>query len=147
VPRSWVCPKKGRVNRSLAQVLYFQCCPLPSIHCSYGPTSRPRGQGLPAAALSCLVIYLPGAFASLSVRRLASLYPSGCFTAGAEATAKLLQSRGVQLELVLDEGGIITRDGISAGPFRVVDKPMAVVGTAEKVGRWERRAWPGVWVI
>jgi carboxypeptidase PM20D1 len=46
---------------------------------------------------------------------------------GAPETARLLQSRGVKPEFVLDEGGSIT-DGIVAG----IDAPVAMVGTAEK---------------
>jgi carboxypeptidase PM20D1 len=48
---------------------------------------------------------------------------------GAAAIASLLQSRGVQLEFVLDEGGIVLADGVK--PF--VTDPVAIVGTAEKV--------------
>ena len=51
--------------------------------------------------------------------------------------ALLLQSRGVQLELVLDEGGIVLSDGIKASGLTLVDKPLALIGTAEKVGGWQ----------
>ena len=43
--------------------------------------------------------------------------------------ARLLRSRGVRLEFVLDEGGIVVLDGVP--PF--VSAPVAIVGTAEKV--------------
>jgi carboxypeptidase PM20D1 len=46
---------------------------------------------------------------------------------GASKIASLLRSRGVQLEYVLDEGGVITH-GIIPG----VPKPVALVGIAEK---------------
>jgi carboxypeptidase PM20D1 len=46
---------------------------------------------------------------------------------GAQATAALLASRGVALEWVLDEGGVIS-EGIVPG----VDAPVALVGVAEK---------------
>jgi len=46
---------------------------------------------------------------------------------GALAIARLLESRGVRLEMVLDEGGIVVR-GFLAG----IDKPIALVGIAEK---------------
>jgi len=39
--------------------------------------------------------------------------------AGARATAALLQSRGVQLEMVLDEGGLVMMDGIR-GPTTTI---------------------------
>ncbi|PRW33795.1 Zn-dependent [Chlorella sorokiniana] len=54
---------------------------------------------------------------------------------GAKAIAALLQKRGVELELVLDEGGSIMMDGLTTRkdlPFPVMDTPMAVVGTSEK---------------
>ena len=51
-------------------------------------------------------------------------------TFGATAIARLLQSRGVQLEFVLDEGGIVILDGVP--PF--VAAPVGIIGTAEKVG-------------
>ena len=50
---------------------------------------------------------------------------------GAAAIARLLVSRGVQLEFVLDEGGIVLLDGVP--PF--VTAPVGIVGTAEKVAR------------
>lgn len=46
---------------------------------------------------------------------------------GAVAISKLLQSRGVRLDFVFDEGLLIT-DGILKG----VDKPVALIGVAEK---------------
>jgi len=46
---------------------------------------------------------------------------------GAPATAKLLQSRGVKPQFVLDEGGSIV-EGIVSG----IDAPVAMVGVAEK---------------
>ena len=48
-------------------------------------------------------------------------------TAGAREIAALLRSRGVELEMVLDEGGVIG-DGILAG----ITRPVALVGIAEK---------------
>lgn len=46
---------------------------------------------------------------------------------GAVAIASLLEARGVRLEMVLDEGGIVVQ-GFLAG----IDKPIALVGIAEK---------------
>ncbi|KAL4436962.1 hypothetical protein ABPG75_004101 [Micractinium tetrahymenae] len=51
---------------------------------------------------------------------------------GARAIAALLRSRGVELEIVLDEGGIILMDGLKAGAHQVVASPIALVGTSEK---------------
>lgn len=48
-------------------------------------------------------------------------------TAGARAIAALLRARGIDLEMVLDEGGVIG-DGILPG----VSEPVALVGIAEK---------------
>jgi carboxypeptidase PM20D1 len=48
-------------------------------------------------------------------------------TRGAQAIAALLQSRGVKLDFVLDEGLLIT-EGILKG----LDQPMALIGVAEK---------------
>jgi carboxypeptidase PM20D1 len=48
-------------------------------------------------------------------------------TAGAREIAALLRSRGIQLEMVLDEGGVIG-DRILAG----ITEPVALVGIAEK---------------
>lgn len=48
-------------------------------------------------------------------------------TRGAQAMAALLKSRGVKLDFVLDEGLLIT-EGILKG----LDKPMALIGVAEK---------------
>jgi carboxypeptidase PM20D1 len=47
--------------------------------------------------------------------------------AGARAVAKLLRRRGVELEMVLDEGGVIA-DGVLPG----ISDPVALVGIAEK---------------
>ncbi len=49
---------------------------------------------------------------------------------GANATARLLAARGVSLELVVDEGGLVLQDGLK--PF--TREPVALVATAEKVG-------------
>ena len=49
---------------------------------------------------------------------------------GAKAIAALLEARGVQLDLVLDEGGPLLVDGLR--PF-VAKTAVALVGTAEKV--------------
>lgn len=57
----------------------------------------------------------------------------GC---GAASVAALLKTRGVQLELVVDEGGMVLMDGIRPGGFVLVDQPVAIVGTSEKVGGW-----------
>jgi carboxypeptidase PM20D1 len=46
---------------------------------------------------------------------------------GSKAVAELLKSRGVKLDFVIDEGPLVS-EGIIAG----VDKPVAVVGLAEK---------------
>ncbi len=46
---------------------------------------------------------------------------------GATAISKLLQSRGVKLDFILDEGLLIT-DGILKG----IDKPVALIGVGEK---------------
>lgn len=48
-------------------------------------------------------------------------------TAGAREIAALLKRRGVELEMVLDEGGVIS-DGILSG----ISAPVALVGIAEK---------------
>jgi hypothetical protein len=48
---------------------------------------------------------------------------------GAGAVAELLKARGVRLEVIVDEGGIIIEDGFP--PF--TDGPIAIVGTSEKV--------------
>ena len=46
---------------------------------------------------------------------------------GAGEVAKYLQDRGIEFELVLDEGGVITE-----GTFQAVDRPVAIIGVAEK---------------
>lgn len=46
---------------------------------------------------------------------------------GAIAIAKLLESRGVKADLVLDEGGIITMDKVPG-----ISRPVALIGTSEK---------------
>lgn len=51
---------------------------------------------------------------------------------GARAIASLLRSRGVQLEMVVDEGGVILMDGLKAGSHQLVSSPIALVGTSEK---------------
>lgn len=48
---------------------------------------------------------------------------------GAGSIAKLLASRNVQLEMVNDEGGMLSVDGLK--PLTSV--PVALIGTAEKV--------------
>lgn len=50
---------------------------------------------------------------------------------GAGSIAKLLASRNVQLEMVNDEGGMLSLDGLK--PLTSV--PVALIGTAEKVHR------------
>ena len=51
---------------------------------------------------------------------------------GAGAIAALLKSRGVTLDMVLDEGGPIITDGLPA--LLRTPTQIALVGTAEKVG-------------
>ncbi len=46
---------------------------------------------------------------------------------GAQETARLLASRGVQAEMVLDEGGSLVRGGIPG-----IEEPVACIGIAEK---------------
>ncbi len=46
---------------------------------------------------------------------------------GAKKIAALLESRKIQLEYVLDEGGVIKSEGLSG-----LDKPIALIGVAEK---------------
>jgi carboxypeptidase PM20D1 len=46
---------------------------------------------------------------------------------GAQAIAALLQSRGIKAELVLDEGGIVTKDKVPG-----MTKQIALIGTSEK---------------
>lgn len=48
---------------------------------------------------------------------------------GAEHIAKLLSERGVTLEVVVDEGGVILEDGVAP----LTRHPVALVATAEKV--------------
>ena len=52
--------------------------------------------------------------------------------AGARALAATLAARGIEPELVLDEGGLVLEDGLRAKGTLVVPGPLAVVGTAEK---------------
>lgn len=47
---------------------------------------------------------------------------------GARCIAALLEERGVQLEVIIDEGGVVASDG-----FSFVHQPVAFVATAEKV--------------
>ena len=51
---------------------------------------------------------------------------------GAQAIVEKLHSRGVDPELVLDEGGMIFMDGLQMSSMTIVPGPLAVVGTAEK---------------
>lgn len=46
---------------------------------------------------------------------------------GAKEVAKYLQERGIEFEFVLDEGGVVTE-----GMMRNVDRPVAIIGVAEK---------------
>lgn len=48
---------------------------------------------------------------------------------GAGEVVKLLSARGVMFEVILDEGGVIFKDGIP--PF--TSTPVAIIGTSEKV--------------
>jgi hypothetical protein len=69
---------------------------------------------------------VPAYAASLSAPRCQS---SGLFVdAAAAQTAALLASRGVQLEVIIDEGSGLAMHGIA--PF--TKQPVALVGTAEK---------------
>jgi carboxypeptidase PM20D1 len=47
---------------------------------------------------------------------------------GAEAIAKLLKERNIEADMVLDEGGVITKEKIPG----LIGKPVALLGTAEK---------------
>ena len=49
---------------------------------------------------------------------------------GAAMVAEALKSRGVRLEVIVNEGGIIVQEGLR----HVIDKSIAMVGTSEKVG-------------
>ena len=51
-------------------------------------------------------------------------------TFGAQAMARLLQEAGMQLEYIFDEGGTVLIDGVKG----LTTTPVALVGTAEKVG-------------
>lgn len=46
---------------------------------------------------------------------------------GGRALARILEKRGVQLEMVIDEGGTIKTDGVAG-----LTQPIALIGTAEK---------------
>ena len=48
---------------------------------------------------------------------------------GAGQIASKLQNEGVQLEFILDEGGTVLVDGLKG----IAERPLAMVGTAEKV--------------
>ncbi len=48
---------------------------------------------------------------------------------GAGATAELLKREGVEFEFIADEGGAVLEDGVG----KLLQAPIAVVGTAEKV--------------
>ena len=48
---------------------------------------------------------------------------------GAGSIARLLASRGVRLEMVNDEGGMLSVDGLKP----LTSTPVALIGTAEKV--------------
>ncbi|KAF5836264.1 hypothetical protein DUNSADRAFT_6216 [Dunaliella salina] len=50
-------------------------------------------------------------------------------TGGAQLIAQHLAEKGVELELIIDEGGLIISDGLKGA----VDQPLALVATAEKV--------------
>ena len=51
---------------------------------------------------------------------------------GAGNIAKLLEPRGLEAELMLDEGGFIKTDGLKAGSLQLVQGQIAGVGTAAK---------------
>lgn len=51
---------------------------------------------------------------------------------GASAMAELLEKEGIDFEHILDEGGTVLTDGLKG----IMDTPVAVVGTAEKVSTW-----------
>lgn len=50
-------------------------------------------------------------------------------TFGAGATADLLRKEGVEFEFIADEGGVVLEDGFG----KILQTPIAVIGTAEKV--------------
>ena len=54
---------------------------------------------------------------------------------GAAKVAETLKSRGVKLEVIVDEGGIIIQEGLR----HVTNKTIAMVGTSEKVNHRERQ--------
>ena len=56
--------------------------------------------------------------------------------AGAAAIAALLRGRGVQLELVLDEGGLIMMDGIAGPSYTLVEQ---VRDSGDSTVLWRRR--------
>ena len=55
---------------------------------------------------------------------------------GAMQMAQMLTQQGVQLEFVMDEGGTVLTDGLKG----LVEEPLALVGTAEKVGMLKTRS-------
>lgn len=56
---------------------------------------------------------------------------------GAHKVSELLRQRGIEFEVIVDEGGTILSDGIKPITSRL--QPVAVVGTSERV-----RSHPGV---
>lgn len=50
-------------------------------------------------------------------------------TYGASKIVEHLQSKNIELEFVLDEGGVVIEDGMPP----LTSTPVAIVGTAEKV--------------
>lgn len=55
---------------------------------------------------------------------------SGAYGAG--SIAKLLEKRGIEAEILLDEGGVIKTDGLKAGNIQLLEGHLAGVGTAAK---------------
>jgi carboxypeptidase PM20D1 len=51
---------------------------------------------------------------------------------GARQIVKELEKRGIEAELVLDEGGMILADGLRVGNTPLISGPLALIGTAEK---------------